>query len=330
LHDALTVISVVKAEGDVTFTLMAYDSKGAKSEIYSCTGATLAYSFDPISLAVYRDSQEFRIEINAPFEFSVESLSVCEVYEEDALTTEPTVNIVEPMEDGKNGVYVLRPDGIKELIPTVPNKGIIMGNSLVLGMFNSFGMCASAMDKDYFYYVTTEIRKYNPDFECARLHGSGFEHSENSEMYSKWFYEDPNPGTGKPTYLSFTPDVDFIIIQITDNVNTEEKMAFFNSNIDGFIAKIKTMCPKARVIFVHGWYNYLRTNEKVAEICDKYSIERVCIRDLYTVKNQARNQPTATRPDGTVIDVPDRWITHPGDLGMKKIADRLISVIKLA
>jgi hypothetical protein len=286
------------------------------------------YRFDPISLAVYHDSQEFLVEICAEAS-TVLDFSVCEEYEDGVAAAEETPDVTLICEDGSRGIYVKRLDGVRELVPTVPKKGIIMGNSLVLGMFNAYGMCSSASDKDYFHYVTTEIKKYNPDFTCARVHGSGFEQSETDEAYSKWLYEDPNPGTGKPTYLSFEPDVDFIIIQLTDNVNTDEKVVKFNERLDTFLEMIKTMCPKARIIWVHGWYNYLRTADKLKESCERFEIERINIRDLYTVKNQAREQKYATRPDGSVIEVPDRWISHPGDLGMKKIADRIIGVLKL-
>ena len=227
------------------------------------------------------------------------------------------------------GVLIKRIDGVRELVPTVPKRAIIMGNSLVLGMFNAFGMCASASDKDYFHYVTKEIKKYNPDCEFVRMHGSGLEQSPGDEGYSKWMYEEPNPGTGKPTYLSFTPDTDLIIIQLTDNVNTDEKVVDFNARIDRFLDTIRAMCPKARIIWVHGWYNELRTVDTLKRVCTERDIARISIKDLYTIPNQAREQKYATNPNGEVIEVPERWISHPGDLGMKKIADRIISVLKL-
>ena len=331
MHENLCLKIKAMAEGTAVYTLFAYNSRGERSEIYSAEipeGGEAEYRFDPISLAVYRDSQEFDVEI-AGKGIEITDFAVCEEYDESAVAAEPVTDFTAVMEDGHMGVRIKRIDGNEEIVPTIPKKAIIMGNSLVLGMFNAFGMCATASDKDYFYYVTKEIKKYNPDCECIRMHGSGLEQAPGDEGYSKWMYDEPNPGTGKPTYLSFTPDVDLIIIQLTDNVNTDEKVVDFNARIDRFLDSVRTMCPKARIIWVHGWYNAARTAEKLAEACSARGIARINIKDLYTVPNQAREQKYATRPDGSVIEIPEKYMSHPGDIGMKKIADRIISVLKL-
>ena len=317
----------IKGATEGSYTLYAFNSKGEREEIYTASLThTVEYRFDPIGLAVYHDSQEFDVEIRTEeaFEFSV-----VEEHDENAASAEEIVDFTEPMENGRMGVMIKRIDGVRELIPTVPRKAIIMGNSLVLGMFGAFGMCASSYDKDYFNYVTKEIKKYNPDCEFVRMHGSGLEQSPGDEGYSKWMYEEPNPGTGKPTYLSFTPDTDLIIIQLTDNVNTDEKVVDFDARIDKFLDTVRAMCPKARIIWVHGWYNELRTVETLKRVCAERDITRISIKDLCTVQNQAREQKYATKPNGEVIETPERYMTHPGDIGMKKIADRIIGALKL-
>ena len=334
LHENLCLRLRLSAEAACAYSLIAYNTKAEREVIYTAEPKGEAelfaeYRFDPISLAVYHDSKEFEVEINSTGAVEVLEFAVVEEYDESVAKTEPVADFTRVMDDGTMGVLIKRIDGKEELVPTIPKKAIIMGNSLVLGMFNAYGMCASASDKDYFHYVTEEIKKYNPDCQCIRMHGSGFEQSPGDEGYSKWMYDEPNVGTGIPTYLSFTPDVDLIIIQLTDNVNTDEKVVDFNARIDKFLDSIRTMCPKARIIWVHGWYNDQRTAEKLTEVCEARNIARINIKYLCTIPNQARHQKYAKRPDGTVTEIPDRWISHPGDIGMKKIADRIISVLKL-
>ena len=39
---------------------------------------------------------------------------------------------------------------------------------------------------------------------------------------------------------------------------------------------------------------------------------------------------TTATADGTVATAKDTWITHPGDLGMRRIADRIIATLSLS
>lgn len=273
---------------------------------------TVLYYFDAVSLAVYHGAVRFRLAIEGIDNAEEIKELVITLCEQNTIEQEEGNDIEEHYVVGKT----LR-------------KVLFVGNSLLLGMFNTYGMCASASDKDYAYYVEKEIRKHYPDCEFYKLHGSAFEHSINDEMYDEWYSNGANAYTGRPACESFTNDLDMILLQLTDNVNTPEKVTFFERNVERFLKDIKKNSPNADIIWVHGWYNKSNTITKVKEICQQYGIVRIDISDLHTKENESYSGQCSIKADGTKVIVKDTWITHPGDAGMKEIAERILNRIQL-
>jgi hypothetical protein len=61
----------------------------------------------------------------------------------------------------------------------------------------------------------------------------------------------------------------------------------------------------------------------------KWAFPIVDIRDLNVTDIQSFSGAEYTLEDGTKAIVKDGWITHPGDEGMKKIAERIIDAIDM-
>ena len=162
-----------------------------------------------------------------------------------------------------------------------------------------------------------------------KQHGAEFEHAETMEAVDEWYYRN-DTFDGKPAMESFTPDLDVIFLQLGDNVNTDSKQALFEkTSADLLIARIKERCPKARIIWIYGWYSLARTVGTVKALCEKWGIESIDISALHTEENEGRKQKTCISPEGVVCDVDSRWISHPGDLGMKRIAEKIIAKLEL-
>ena len=128
---------------------------------------------------------------------------------------------------------------------------------------------------------------------------------------------------------SFSDDVDLIIIQLGENTNTLQRNEVLKANIDKFISGIKTKSPKARIVWVHGFFNENISGQTIIDACNRWRIGQLCIKDLYTRENCATASQTYVKGDGTVEKVQEGWIEHPGNLGMKRIADRIIKFLKL-
>ena len=53
----------------------------------------------------------------------------------------------------------------------------------------------------------------------------------------------------------------------------------------------------------------------------------VDISDLHTTENEGFHGQSYEAEEGKIKEVPDLWITHPGDLGMKEITDRVLEAL---
>ena len=340
-------VEVIADDGaELSMTLISYNEEGASETIATvalekceCGNLCATYMFDPVSLAVYKNSVEFEVIVEAErTQFVLVSFSATEIIPEKREAIKDKLDNTTVMENGEPGVFVTQKDGSRTVVPRIPKKVLVVGNSLVFGMLTStpfhYGMCASAPDKDYYHYVSTYIKKFNPDCKFDRLYGSYLEHSESMEMFDDWFYNDCKRYV-EGTYgavTKFTPDLDLIILQMGDNTNTDQKEQNYRTAAYVFMERVKELCPKARIIFVHGWYNNgpRTTRSVIIDLCKKWDIERVDTSDLSSDRaNAAYGQTEYYSPkDGLMHPVSERWISHPGDLGMKKIADKIIEKLK--
>lgn len=317
--DAIRVSVLGVSDGEICLAVMQRDKNGCDSEIFSKSfgGGEFAieYSFDPISLAVYAGAVSFSVVLESRGRYTVKKITAAEEIAEAACA--------ELSEDSEVSVAPVAAE--------VPNHVLFAGNSLVFGMGKRYGMCASAPDKDYYHYVSEYIGKHNPVCKFDKLYISMFEHAESLEAFEKWYNTDceiyaDNPIPAKD---AFTHDLDLIFLQLGDNVNTDEKVANFATTADMLVERIKATCPKARIIWIHGWYNKARTMPYIEELCRRWGIERIDISGIRSRETEAHSQKYyLDANDGTLKEVSERWITHPGDLGMKMIADLMIEKLR--
>ncbi len=285
------------------------------------------FSFDAVSYSVYNDAHSFRIE--AKKAQLVEAIVTFE--DEPELPSTFSQSFCENTIVGIDGFkYTLSISSDKEIImiPHIPHKTLFVGNSLLLGM-GFYGMCASSPSNDYAYYVSEEIKKYNPSAVFEKVHIGQLEHSATPDEFWKKWSEEPNIYTKAPCIDSFTDDLDLIILQLGDNINNQNKLKTFSQCGDEFIHKIKQRSPHARIILIDSWGNHSFTADVIYALCDRWHIPIVSIYDLCCKQYQAKSGMKYLTSNGDDAVVKDAWITHPGNLGMKCIADRIISKLDL-
>ena len=303
------------SDAGLCVSIFQRDKSGCESRIYSESFGggrfALEYSFDPISLAVYASAASFFVSLESEGTYVVDKL----VAEEEIAQA-----VKNDTAEAGNGVQ----SGVRGQIPS---HVLFVGNSLVFGMMKTYGMCATAPDKDYFHHVSEYIKKHNPVCRFDKLYGSMYEHAESIEAFEYWYGTDValRADTAMPAKTAFTSDLDLVFIQLGDNVNTDEKEANFGVTADILIERIKTLCPRARIIWIHGWYNRSRTLERIERLCERWGIERIDMGGIRSIETEAHSQKYYLDVvSGTEKEVSDKWITHPGDLGMKMIADAII------
>lgn len=342
-------VGYVTANGEVSFEgiheVTGVPKKGNELSLYvEFDAAYFIVYCNAVSFFAQIDCREeniFRVEDGIVWEYNdMEKMDIyadnlekmmCNVErkfsEEEFYSSHNTENIlVSP--NGKK--FLLNVDDEGRLFTTsiIPRKVLFIGNSLLLGM-GQYGMCASSLRKDYFYYVSEAIRNKNPEVQIEKLHGASYEALKNPEAFDELWSEVSNIYTGKSMKESFTEDLDLILIQLGDNVNTRERQHTLSKTIDIFISRIKQKSPRARIIWIHGFFNKKTSGKVIADACSRWRIGQICIQDLNTRENQGEMLQEYELPDGTRERVKDLWISHPGDKGMKEIADRIIAYLKL-
>lgn len=313
---AVKVSANAAPDAVISYTLLAINSRGDSFTVYHKSlpanengAVSLLHEFDPISLAVYQDAVEFFVRIEGDFSNLF-------------LTLTENEQIAQMLQEGK------RRRSEKKREPHPLKKVLFVGNSILLGFECLYGMCASSPENDYAYHVSGEIRNVYPSCEFFKVHGSPIEHAESMEAFEEAFRRTPNVYTGKPFCESLTSDLDLVILQMTDNVNTEKKVETFSKSAELLLQRVHAACPNAVILWVYGWYHKPALFPRMLELFEQYDVEPVDLRGCRCKANEASVGHQYRAADGTIKIAKDAWITHPGDGGMRAIADQIISTLR--
>lgn len=233
-----------------------------------------------------------------------------------SLDGETNISLVAP--NGNKFIFQISNDGSIMTVPVIPKKMLFIGNSLLLG-FNTFGMCASDNKHDYYYHVKEYLKKIDSDVICDKLLGAPFEQAETQQGVDSWIINNIN---NKAT------DYDLVIVQLGDNVNNEVRNELFKTSCKQLLQAIRNHMQKARVVWVGEWYYTTQRQEIIANSCKETGSTFIDITDLTVTENRGSLGNVITREDGTTFEVVSTGVaSHPGDRGMKAIADRIIEKI---
>lgn len=245
-------------------------------------------------------------------------------------------NVFTKLDD--DNVYLTSPNGTKyrlivsnsgvlSVIPAktsvIPNNLLIMGNSLVFGFGNAsktiqFGMAATRAEYDYANRFIAYTQAKNPNLVSNKLYSSPFEHSATLEAAQTFL----NDNTAY-----WNENVDMVIVQMGDNVNTAEKRTVFAESFPMLIEKIKEQSPNAVIIVVGIWFN----NSTVFNIMKSTAEQNGCIFvDIRSIRNsdtEGELGATVYFDDGTTTTVTEARKTHPGNLGMERIAEAIENAV---
>lgn len=241
-----------------------------------------------------------------------------ELLEQESGTDVSHLGLTDP--EGVKYHFTVGADGTLFTIRSIPKKAVVFGNSLTLG-FGTFGMAASDSSHDYYHYVREYLRGLNPEAEVERYAGSSWEGMTDSVSrisVVNGFLEKLSGGE------------DLVIIQLSDNVNTPEKKATYPEDVRTMLTMFRKHCPKARILWVAAWYGWSVNYAPIEEAGRELGIDLVDIRDLSSLaENQNKLGNTYTSDDGTVHEIVSGGVaSHPGDLGMKRIAERIIKKLE--
>jgi len=263
-----------------------------------------------------------------PFTYTVglESLKDRVSYIESLISTEKVVDnsftlsqtIYSPA--GTKKVLYIDTDGSLKATDKTPTTAMFIGNSLLIAG-GDMGMCASEPSKDYYHLTVATIQTHNSNFTATLTSGVTWESYTSSANRKTW----------TDAMTSTLASNQLVIIQLSDNVNTTERLATFEADGIYLVNAIKTANPSCRVIWVSGWFTNDAKQEMVQNICKKSGADFV---DISQYKDDSANKGyigmTRTYADSTVVTVTESGVAaHPGDTGMQLISDQIMKILDL-
>jgi hypothetical protein len=188
-------------------------------------------------------------------------------------------------------------------------KILILGNSITgappIGQSwtEGWGLAASSPEKDYVHVLYSYFQNslaYSPQLITYDLRQ--FEYNFSSFDFS-----------GLAPLNQFNADL--IIIRIGDNIETDISVSSYLWDKFDALLQYLSQNPNQTIVCTSSWYTKITVNTIMREVCRKRQISFIDISYLYDDKS---NQASSERA------ISDKRVgSHPGDKGMKKIADIL-------
>ncbi len=217
--------------------------------------------------------------------------------------------------NGKKFALLVSDNGVISTAPIIPNKVLFIGNSLLNG-HGTFGMCATDSKNDYFHHIKEHLKTFNPNVTCNKIHGAVWEQAEVKSVANDWVTN---------TINTQDSDYDLVIVQLGDNVNNDARNELFKTTCKELLQAIRRHMPNARVAWAGEWYSRPNRQEIIERSCRETGSIFIDISDLNVIVNQSSLGTTITRDDGSTFEVVSTGVaSHPGNKGMKAIADRII------
>ena len=206
------------------------------------------------------------------------------------------------------------------LTPLIPGNILIFGNSLTRER-GGIGMCASDQYHDYYHIVREYLENLNSELVISdRSSLVSFESATTTAERNLWW---------ESIKTDFSESTDLVILQMIDNVNTAEKLATFEQDSIDLIFKIRQVSERARILWVAGWFVSESKMEMIRRVCEKTGTELVDITQFNSnqqFKGKIGMERTGIDGSTWIVDNTGE-ASHPGDLGMQKIAEKIIEKI---
>jgi hypothetical protein len=195
---------------------------------------------------------------------------------------------------------------------------LFLGNSITLhgpkpdiGWMNNWGMAASAREKDYAHLLLASL---------ARLSGAQPEARIDNIADFERHYDTYDPATGLKKYLEFRPNI--VVLAIGENVpalTTDEAKTRFRRSVTALLTTLKSGGQPA--IFVRScfWADQVK-DEILRQSCRATGSVFVDIGSL------GKDESNYARSERSFVHA--GVAAHPGDKGMKAIADAIFQAMR--
>lgn len=190
---------------------------------------------------------------------------------------------------------------------------LAIGNSLTLITSWGRGICSTQPDNDYFNLVVKELENRHGDVVAYPYNFAPWERAANRDTALDLI----------DVYLN--DKLDLVTIQLGENASD---ITTYEGDLEALIRYIREKAPKAQIIVIGDWWS-VEKNDMRKEAAKNSNCEFADLSEVIgDSKYQSKTGLECYLSDGTTINVSEEASTHPGDLGMEYIADKVINLIK--
>ena len=253
----------IKLIVDPAYYTVYYDPAWTKFQVWLCVNRSDGTINEPVTVSnvrIYNVDSEWNNlsgETSEEFFRDIDSFMSETNLEIDNIKNKPMdIKLVAP-NSNKYEINVNN-DGTIVGAKMIPDTSMFIGNSLLKG--SGYGMAASDEFHDYYYLINNFISNKNNNYVANKIAGTDLE-----------ALTDPNNINSVVTALTnqLTGNEDLVVIQLGDNVNTNEKVAVFPESSLAFCKAIREKCPKARVVWMGMWYGSTVKYEAIQNACNE-------------------------------------------------------------
>jgi len=277
----------------------------------------------------YSGNQLYQTDSIVPFSYKVVEKDVLNKIADVATDVKTVSDSVQDLLPLKNNLFVKSPSGQKFILmvddngnlltkSSIPTNVVVVGNSLTYNWGN-FGLAASNPTLDWYAHVKDYVTSVNASATFNRFGLIDWENATTTSDRDTVFNSKMKP--------ALSADTDLVIVQLGDNVNSDEKYATFANDVKRLIQNIKSVSPKATVVWVASWYqNYPNLLTDISNACSSTGATFVNIRKFATQGgNTSQVGAVQTDENGNQRTITDSGqASHPGDQGHKLIGDEVI------
>lgn len=277
----------------------------------------------------YTGNQLYQSDNIIPFSYTLVEKNINNKIDDVATATQAVSDSVQDLLPLKKNLFVKSPSGHKFMLmvddngnlmakSSVPTNVVVVGNSLTYNWGN-FGLAASNPTLDWYAHVKDYIAKINPKAVFKRFGLGDWESATSTTDRDNVFNSEMKP--------SLSAETDLVIIQLGDNINTSDKNATFGNDAKKLIQNIKSVSPKATIVWVATWYqSFPNITTDVEKACSDTGAVYV---PIHSIAQQSGNtshigavQTDAERNTRTIGN--SGQASHPGDKGHQLIANEVI------
>jgi len=277
----------------------------------------------------YTGNQLYQTDNIIPFSYTLVEKNINNKIDDVATATQAVSDSVAGLLPLKRNLFVKSPSGQKFILmvdnngnlttkSSIPTNVVVVGNSLTYNWGN-FGLAASNPTLDWYAHVKNYIAGINPKAVFNRFGLGDWESSTSTAGRDTVFNNEMKP--------ALSNDTDLVIVQLGDNINSDEKNATFGNDAKKLIQNIKSVSPKATVVWVATWYqSYPNITTDVQSACESEGATYVAINSIAQqdgVSSYIGAPQTDADGNTRKIDNSGR-ASHPGDKGHQLIADEVI------